>query len=438
MNMDFFECMWIILLVSFAGWCLETVQAAAKNKRFVNRGFFFGPFCPVYGIATIIMTIVMKDLLERWVFLYLGCMIIATFVELVTGRIMEQIFHKKWWDYSDMKWNMEGYICARYSLIWGALGVVTIKFLIPLSMTVYSIFPHQLMEIIVLITSIMVSIDFVVSITIVLGIKHRIKRLETITVGLESLSARLTNVIFGLVQKRVQRAYPSISNVFMDNSEKKGVKAESFAQGCGFYKLVSLFFIGALLGDVTETVFCYITTGRLMSRSSVVYGPFSIVWGLGIAVATAILHRYRNKSDRYIFMFGTILGGAYEYICSVFTEVVFGTVFWDYSRLPFNLGGRINLLFCFFWGIAAVIWLKVLYPRVSCLIEKLPLKFGKITSWLLVIFMVIDIIISSCALVRYTQRAIGKEASNVIEKVLDQRFQNSRIEKIYPNAKFTK
>ena len=61
-------------------------------------------------------------------------------------------------------------------------------------------------------------------------------------------------------------------------------------------------------------------------------------------------------------MAGTLLGGLYEYLCSVFTELAFGTVFWDYSAIPFNLGGRINLLYCFFWGFAAVAWFKGLYP----------------------------------------------------------------------------
>ena len=81
-----------------------------------------------------------------------------------------------------------------------------------------------------------------------------------------------------------------------------------------------------------------------MSRSSVIYGPFSIVWGLGCAFLTLLLYRYRNKSDSTIFLAGTLLGGAYEYICSVFTEMVFGTIFWDYSGFAFNLGGRINLV----------------------------------------------------------------------------------------------
>ena len=85
-----------------------------------------------------------------------------------------------------------------------------------------------------------------------------------------------------------------------------------------------------------------------------VWGDFSIVWGLAIAAVTALLYKYRNRSQQFLFWMGTFLGGAYEYICSVFTEIVFGTVFWDYSDIPFNLGGRINLLYCFFWGFAAV------------------------------------------------------------------------------------
>lgn len=84
---------------------------------------------------------------------------------------------------------------------------------------------------------------------------------------------------------------------------------------------------------------------------------------------------------------GTLLGGAYEYLCSVFTEIVFGAVFWDYSALPFNLGGRINLLYCFFWGLAAVAWFKVLFPPLDRLIESLPRRGGTILTWCLVVFM---------------------------------------------------
>ena len=172
-----------------------------------------------------------------------------------------------------------------------------------------------------------------------------------------------------------------------------------------------------------------------MSRSSLVWGPFSIVWGLAIALATWFLYNYRNRSDGFLFAFGTFLGGAYEYLCSVFTEIVFGKVFWDYSDIPFNLGGRINLLYCFFWGIAAVVWLKKFYPVISRWIEKIPMKFGEIITWILIVFMVANMLVSTLALARYDERAHQKPAANAIEQTIDAHFPDARMEKIYPNAK---
>ena len=144
-----------------------------------------------------------------------------------------------------------------------------------------------------------------------------------------------------------------------------------------------------------------------MSRSSVVWGPFSIVWGLAIMIATKMLYNYRERSDGFLFVLGTVLGGAYEYLCSVFTELAFGVVFWDYSEIPFNLGGRINLLYCFFWGIAAVVWLKKLYPLLS---------------------------VSVLALARQSERAAGQPASNGVELWLDDHYGDAVMGRIYPNS----
>lgn len=198
-----------------------------------------------------------------------------------------------------------------------------------------------------------------------------------------------------------------------------------------------LFFVGAFLGDITETIFCRITAGVWMSRSSVVWGPFSIVWGLAIALVTAMLYKYKDRSDSFLFIIGTLLGGAYEYLCSVFTEIVFGKVFWDYSEIPFNLGGRINLLYCFFWGIAAVVWFKKIYPYISARIEKIPMLTGKVLTWFLIIFMVCNVAVSCIALVRYDERGKGVVAENSIQKWADEHYDDAKMEKIYPNAKAT-
>ena len=261
--------------------------------------------------------------------------------------------------------------------------------------------------------------------------------------NLQKAADEMGKGLVGWTLKYVSRAYPDLEAKKLlearqeqeRQAEKAKEKAGVFAVGCSFYKLVCLFFIGAFLGDIIETIFCWITMGRLMSRSSVVYGDFSIVWGLGCVLLTAILYQYRNRSKGYIFIFGTVVGGVYEYVCSVFTEIVFGTVFWDYSKIPFNLGGRINLLFCFFWGIVAVLWLCFLYPRLSGLIEKIPKKPGIILSWIMIVFMLFDMGMSSLALCRYTERHTEEqEVTTAVDDFFDEHFPDERMKQIYPKA----
>ena len=109
-------------------------------------------------------------------------------------------------------------------------------------------------------------------------------------------------------------------------------------------------------------------------------------------------------------------------------------MFWDYSKIPFNLGGRINLLYCFFWGIAAVVWMKVLYPLFSGWIEKIPKKFGTWMTWILLVFMIYDVCLSGLALNRYTVRQTGEGIETFADGWLDTHFPDERMDRIYPNA----
>lgn len=211
---------------------------------------------------------------------------------------------------------------------------------------------------------------------------------------------------------------------------------EKFAEGFHFYKVVWLFVIGAFLGDLLETVFCRITMGRWMSRSSVVYGPFSVVWGLGVVLLSAILHRFRKNQILKIFFVGSLLGGVYEYICSVFAENVFGAKFWNYSKIPLNIDGRINLLFCFFWGMIAIVWVRWIYPLLSEKIEQIPVRLGRVLTWCLAVFMVINMGLSSCALNRAYERHLNIPAQSAMERFLDRNYEDERIKEIYPLLKF--
>lgn len=436
MEYTVYQLAFFFFIYSFAGWCIEVCCVAIQKRKFVNRGFVNGPLCPIYGSGAVLFAIFLPELKEAPFFLFLAGAILASILEFTTGALLEKLFHRKWWDYSDIKWNYEGYVCLPVSLIWGGCAVILNMFLNPLLVKLLGIMPKLLIVIIMIALTVVLVLDTVGTTLANRGLQKKQVQLAEFTEGVSQVSKLLENAITRRIQKRMDKAFPMLEIPKIKRQKRTKEKETVFAEGCSFYKLASLFFIGAFLGDITETIFCLITAGKLMSRSSVVYGPFSIVWGLGCAFLTAILYRIRNKNDSYIFIAGTLLGGVYEYICSVFTELVFGTVFWDYSKFAFNLGGRINLLYCFFWGIAAVVWMKLLYPRLSTWIEKIPMKAGKIICTVMLVFMIFDCLLSAMALARYTERnTTGKQAQNEVESFLDEHFGDERMERIYPNAK---
>lgn len=433
-----YDQLWIFFVYSFVGWVIGTILAAYRRKKFVDVGFLYGPYCPSYGICGVLLFILLHELHDQWFFMFLGGAIISSFVVYMTGFFLQKIFHHKWWDYSRKRFQFGSYVHMPYTILWGLMAIICVEFIEPTLLNAVHLIPSSVGEILLIIMGVVMAVDFVGTITGILSTRSRVKKgvIKEVSENMQRTADRLGMRISEWTLKHFVNAFPNLDKKEILN-EPKVEKSTVFAKGCSFYKLLWLFLIGAFLGDIVETLWCHYTTGIWMSRSSVIYGPFSIVWGIGCALLTLLLYQYRYKSDRFIFLFGTVVGGAYEYACSVFTELVFGTVFWDYSHLPFNLGGRINLLFCFFWGIVAVIWIKIIYPKLSDFIEKLPKKTGTILSWCFIVFMTINIIISGLAIQRYSERQNGQiNAQNPVEEFLDQHYPNERMERIYPNAKF--
>lgn len=422
-----YELIWLFLIYSFLGWMLETILAATEQRRFVNRGLINGPLCTIYGVPIVILTIFGQELPLFW--LFLGAMIVATVTEWISGHMIERFYHERWWDYSNVKWNLDGYICLPASLVWGVLGTISMRWGNGLLIRLYGFLPEGIGHLLVWILSGMLVLDVTATIFALSGIGRSTQKWEAVDSWFTSISLRIGQWLYGHVDRRIHRAYPKTVQV-----EKPQRDKTVFAAGCCMQKLVWLFFIGCLLGDITETIFCRITAGVWMSRSSLVWGPFSIVWGFAIAAVTDLLYKYKDRSDRFLFLMGTALGGAYEYLCSVLSEMVFGTVFWDYSEIPFNLGGRINLLYCFFWGFAAVAWFKIFYPVISGWIEKLPICAGRILTWVIVVFMCCNMAVSTMALIRSNERSQGIPATQSWQQTMDERFPDERMVKIYPNA----
>ena len=430
--MGFYQLTYLFFAYSFLGWLGEVLTNAVRKRRYQDCGVLNGPLCILYGIGGLIISFALGDLQQSWFFLLGLGTVYATVLEWIAGHILERVSHTRWWDYSDRKFNLDGYICLSASVLWGLLSVFMVKWGNPLLLFLFDLIPGGVRAAVLWAGIVVFAIDAVGTFLTMLGLRYRWPPAEAVENRLANLTLRAGLWILGRVERRMTKAHPAVTF-----EREKKARATVFAAGCSPYKIVLLFIIGAFLGDVVETIFCRITAGYWMSRSSLVWGPFSIVWGLAIALVTLLLYRYKDKSASWLFVTGTLLGGAYEYLCSVFTEVVFGAVFWDYSAIPFNLGGRINLLYCFFWGFAAVAWFKVFYPPLSRMIERIPRTFGKVLTWCLCLFMVADMAVSSMALVRYNQRLEGIPPRNEVAVYLDEHYDDARMQAVYPKAVHT-
>lgn len=298
-----YELLWLFFIYSFGGWVLETISATLKQKKFANRGLVNGPFCVLYGLTAIAMTIGLQELRGVWLFIFAA--VYATVAEWVSGHLIEKAFKARWWDYSNIKWNLDGYICLPVSLFWGVLGYLTVRWCNRITLVLLHILPKLLMHIVLLTLIVVLFIDIFGSFMLLTGKSKNPERWIATDAGMDKLSARIAGKIVGSLEKRLTKAYPKakkIEEVIRETDEE-----EVFAKGCGFYKIVMLFMIGAFLGDITETIFCRVTAGVWMSRSSVVWDHSASSGGLQSHWLQHFYTGIRTRETGFCFLQGHCL-----------------------------------------------------------------------------------------------------------------------------------
>ena len=198
-------------------------------------------------------------------------------------------------------------------------------------------------------------------------------------------------------------------------------------------KIFWIFVIGSIFGFFAEIIYGLIYTRNLAIRRGLIYGPFIQIYGIG-ALAYYILIS-RVKEPKKAFFMGMFIGGCLEYLCSFFQELFFGTISWDYTTEFLNLNGRTCFLYCFYWGVIAVLYLKMVYP----LLNRLDLVFEysqmKILTICLMIFLVFDIMISWMAGVRQHERRNSEPSNSVVDEFLDKYYTDAILNDIYNNNK---
>ncbi|MGE5626700.1 MAG: putative ABC transporter permease [Solirubrobacterales bacterium] len=186
-----YNFLYIFVIYSFIGWCMEVIYAAVTEGKFINRGFLNGPVCPIYGFGMIIIIILLSPIKENLLFLFTGSVILTTFLEGFTGLILEKLFHTKWWDYSNFPFNLGGYVCLAFSIAWGLGCVMIIKVIHP-AVEILIIKSWSLAGGIFLAVALLVfAVDAASTVVSIFNLNERLRQLEEVGNKIREISEEL-------------------------------------------------------------------------------------------------------------------------------------------------------------------------------------------------------------------------------------------------------
>ena len=180
----------------FLGWCTEVIFAAFKQHRFVNRGFLNGPICPIYGVGVTLVIACLEAFQSNLLLLYISSVILVTVLEGVTGWAMDKLFHNKWWDYSKLPFNIGGYVCLLFSLIWGVACVFIVYFVHPLIHQVLSLIPHTAGIALIAILGIALLSDMIVTTSAIVKFNQYLELLKHTTDELHAISNQIGSELY--------------------------------------------------------------------------------------------------------------------------------------------------------------------------------------------------------------------------------------------------
>lgn len=210
----------LFIIYSFVGWIGEVCLALIKEKKFINRGFLIGPYCPIYGVGCILITLCLQSFASNPFILFIMSLIICSGLEYSTSYIMEKLFKARWWDYSNYKFNINGRICLQYMLAFGILGTVIIYIINPYLITLFNKVSPNVLYIITIILVILFFMDNIISFKIIYTFKNtfiKVARDNTDEINQKVHAILLEKT--GLA-KRLRKAFPNLQ-VKLNKTKKK-------------------------------------------------------------------------------------------------------------------------------------------------------------------------------------------------------------------------
>lgn len=174
-----------IIIYSVLGWILESVYKTFLERKLVNSGFLKGPVCPIYGFGALIMLLTLNNFKENTILLFIVSFFVLSVWEYFVGLFLEKVFKTKYWDYSHLKFNIQGRVCLKNSIYWGVLGVLFIKLIHPFIENKVGLIPENYILYINIIAYIILIIDIIASSIKVLKLSNWMTRINEIEINIK-------------------------------------------------------------------------------------------------------------------------------------------------------------------------------------------------------------------------------------------------------------
>ncbi|HPF83536.1 MAG TPA: putative ABC transporter permease [Bacilli bacterium] len=205
----------IFFIVSIIGWLMETLLNYIETKKIVDRGFLLGPYCPIYGTGVLIIILFLSKYENDLIVLYIMSTLMCSVLEYVTSYAMEKMFNARWWDYSQIKYNLNGRICLTNSLLFGLGGLLVVIFIAPFLVHMINYIPVKTQNIVANILLIIYLIDNIISFGVVLRFRKLNYKFKEKKDNTEEISVMIKHKIeSSFFIKKIMKAYPSIKNKF--------------------------------------------------------------------------------------------------------------------------------------------------------------------------------------------------------------------------------
>lgn len=466
----------LFFIYSFMGWISEVIYCSLIERRFVNRGFLFGPLCPIYGFGGLLVISLLQPFSGNILYLFLMAVVVTSVLEYLSGWALETIFSTKWWDYSQYRFNIHGRVCLLNSVMFGLMGVAAVHFVHPAVMSFVGLFPPESRTALAAVLSSVLFLDFAFTLRTLVDFGEKLAGLTELMESVKGsldfsewfnekdlrgslerirerarldasdfnvrISARLEQVVLrAKSMQRLIRAFPGMTsknhNAQLDvfkrlldigRSVKQDLTEAVPVQPTGIVEYLFAFLASSVLGTVIETLWFAGSGGPAVLRTALVVGYLNPVYGIAGVLLLVLYSRISLWRDLWVILASFAMLTAFSLVVDLLREAILYPVSLNAGSIASSIRALIHPLHTLALSVAAAFWIRDALPVLVGLFRKINRRVAGAAVLVLFLLAAADSLVSVAAVKRWADRSRGVEARTPAARLLDESFPDEALQ----------